>query len=602
MKAIVVMFDSLNRRHLPAYGARDTHAPNFARLAERTAVFDNCYAGSMPCMPARREMHTGRYNFLHRGWGPLEPFDDSVPQLLTDAGVHTHLATDHAHYWEDGGATYHNRFRTYEFFRGQEGDFWKGQVADPEMPQDLKRVRRPAYRQDWVNRQYLADEADHPQTLTFDAGLHFLDVNHAEDGWFLQIETFDPHEPFFSYQRYHDLYPEDYDGPHLDWPDYAQVLETPEQVAHVRNRYSALLSMCDRSLGRVLDRMDELDLWRDTLLMVVTDHGFLLGEHGWWGKNVPPWYDETIHTPLFVWDPRAAQAAGERRSALVQTIDFGPTLLDWFGLPRPPDMQGRPLAETVAADRQVREAALFGAFGGHVSVTDGRHVYMRAPATAANAPLAEYTLMPTHMMARFRPEELRDAELAAPFAFSKGVPVLRTTGQAMSNPYAFGTLLFDLQEDPEQRHPLVDDALEARMIRLLVGLLRDTDAPPEQYERLGLPQDGEPGERHLQVRRQWAQVVAAREPVRREDYPDGPLSAHTPLRELLADPAARVLLDEHVPGLLSGPLAAMAGGLSLVEIAATAVGLLPRARLALIADALARTCEDRENPAKVTSG
>ncbi|WP_284740464.1 sulfatase [Amycolatopsis sp. RTGN1] len=585
MKAIVVMFDSLNRRHLPAYGANGVHAPNFARLAERATVFDNCYAGSMPCMPARREMHTGRHNFLHRGWGPLEPFDDSAPQLLTDAGVHTHLVTDHAHYWEDGGATYHNRFRTYEFFRGQEGDFWQGQVADPEPVADLKRVRRPAYRQDQVNRRYLADEADHPQTRTFDAGLHFLDVNHGEDGWFLQIETFDPHEPFFSYPRWHDLYPEDYEGPELDWPDYAQVLETPEQVTHVRNRYAALLSMCDRSLGRVLDRMDEFDLWRDTLLMVVTDHGFLLGEHGWWGKNVPPWYDETIHTPLFVRDPRAG-AAGERRSALVQTIDFGPTLLEWFGLPRPPDMQGRPLRDVVAADEPVREAALFGGFGGHVSVTDGRYVYMRAPATEANAPLAEYTLMPTHMAARFAPEELRGAELAPPFAFTKGVPVLRTPGQAMSNPYAFGTLLFDLHEDPAQERPLVDDELELRMIRLLLGLMRETDAPAEQYERLGLPAHGDPGEGHLQVRRQWTQVETAREPIRRDDYPDGPLSAHSPLRELLADPGARAVLQVWVPGLLEGPLAAMAGGLSLVEIAAAAVGLLPRAKLTAVSDAL----------------
>ena len=101
----------------------------------------------MPCMPARREMHTGRYNFLHRSWGPLEPFDDSMPEALHQSGVrkcsrslcvfwtqrsplHTdsHKVTDHHHYWEDGGATYHQRFRTHEFVRGQEGDWWKGDV------------------------------------------------------------------------------------------------------------------------------------------------------------------------------------------------------------------------------------------------------------------------------------------------------------------------------------------------------------------------------------------------------------------------------------------------------------------------------------------
>ena len=71
MRAIVVMFDSLNRHYLPVYNPDcGIIAPNFERLATRAVTFDQCYAGSMPCMPARREMHTGRYNFLHRGWGP----------------------------------------------------------------------------------------------------------------------------------------------------------------------------------------------------------------------------------------------------------------------------------------------------------------------------------------------------------------------------------------------------------------------------------------------------------------------------------------------------------------------------------------------------
>ena len=103
MRAIVLMFDSLNRHVVPPYADADApHAPlpNFMRLAARSVAFTNFYAGSMPCMPARREMHTGRYNFLHRAWGPLEPFDDSMPQILhTQHGVHSHKVTDHHHYW-----------------------------------------------------------------------------------------------------------------------------------------------------------------------------------------------------------------------------------------------------------------------------------------------------------------------------------------------------------------------------------------------------------------------------------------------------------------------------------------------------------------------
>ena len=104
MRAIMVMYDSLNRAYLLNYGNDLVKLPNFQRLGEQTITFDNSYVGSLPCMPARRELHTGRLNFLHRGWSPVEPFDDSMPELLKLNGVYSHLCSDHQHYWEDGGA------------------------------------------------------------------------------------------------------------------------------------------------------------------------------------------------------------------------------------------------------------------------------------------------------------------------------------------------------------------------------------------------------------------------------------------------------------------------------------------------------------------
>jgi len=490
MKAIMVMFDSLNRRLLPPYGCDWVQAPNFQRLAEKSLTFDNCYLASAPCMPARRELHTGRYNFLHRSWGPIEPFDDSMPQILRENGVYTHLVTDHVHYWEDGGLTYHTRYQSCELVRGQEGDQWKGQVEPPPDVPPKTRLDAPdqparMWVQDWINRRYMPTPDQQPQAKTFRLGLEFMRTNRDADNWFLQIETFDPHEPFFSHQRYKDLYPHDYDGPPFDWPSYGPVVESPEQVAHVRYEYAALVSMCDEQLGRVLDLMDELEMWSDTMLIVCTDHGFLLGEHDWWAKNVQPWYNEVAHTPLFIWDPRSGKA-GERRQSLVQMIDFPATLLDFFGLPLPPDMQGLPLKETLAADRPVREAALFGVHGGHVNVTDGRYVYMRAPANPENQPLYEYTLMPTHIRSHFSLEELRTATLAGPFSFTKGLRVLRTEARPWIEAHPFGTLLFDLATDPAQEHPLDDPEVEARMIDLLIGLMVANDAPAEQFERLGL--------------------------------------------------------------------------------------------------------------------
>jgi arylsulfatase A-like enzyme len=568
MRAIVLMFDTLCRRLLEPYGSTEGITPNFSRLAARSTRFDNCYAGSMPCMPARREMHTGRYNFLHRSWGPLEPFDDSVPEMLKHAGVYTHLVTDHYHYWEDGGLTYHNRFSSYEFFRGQEGDPWKGHVTPVDHPRTLN-ADNARTRSNWVNRLHQPDEASHSQTLTVDAGLEFLATNADDDKWMLQIECFDPHEPFYSTDEYLALFETEYEGTHFDWPVPKRVVESLTESQHVRNEYLALLAMCDHSLGRVLDFMDEHSMWDDTMLLLCTDHGFLLGEHQWWGKSVQPWYDENIHTPLFVWDPRHPDAP-KVSDELVQTIDIGPTLLEFFGLPLTSDMQGEPLGPVLANEVPIaRRGALFGSAGGHANVTDGRYVYMRNAVSPANEPFFDYTLMPTHMHHPMTPEELHDAELAPPFPFTKGAPVLKVRGWTRHSPYPFGTMLFDLEQDPQQENPIQDAEIELRMTRLLVDLMRETDAPVDQYERLGLPASGAVTEDHLLIEKQWHLVQAASvSPPTRRDFPPGAIVTTSTVHELMQHQEARELIVSALPRLRSPWAQQMHMNLAVIDIAA----------------------------------
>lgn len=492
MKAIIVLFDSLNRKYLPPYGDTEVIAPNFQRLAEKTVTFDTCYAGSLPCMPARREMHTGRYNFLHRNWGPIEPFDESVPNILSDSGIYTHLVTDHAHYWEDGGCTYHTRFNSWEAVRGQQGDHWKGHVAQPDIPKPFKVPRKPdgksvasVWRYDWVNRTYFSAESDYPQNRTFRLGLDFIERNRSEDNWMLQIETFDPHEPFIVPDKYKALYPGIIEGLNYDWPR-GECDESEEIIEHVRSLYRARISFCDDNLGKVLDTMDEHNLWRDTMLIVCSDHGFLLGEHSFWGKNGTPMYEEIAHTPLFIWDPRFG-GENQRRNSLVQTIDFAPTILDYFGLPAAPDMQGINLRETIAADATVRKTGLFGFFGEGVNITDGRYVYMRAPVGQDNAPLNVYTLVPNDMYSRFSVERLRQAETVRPdWAFLKGCPILKVPGASRNRVRPERHLLYDLHKDPDQGEVCSDEKQAEVMKNHLERMLAESDAPDDQYERLGL--------------------------------------------------------------------------------------------------------------------
>ena len=488
----MLMFDSLNRNMLPPYGCDWTVAPNFRRLAGRCVTFDNSYVCSMPCMPARRDLHTGRPNFLHRSWGPIEPFDDSVPEMLGRNGIYTHLATDHYHYFEEGGCTYHTKYSTWESFRGQEHDPWIGQIAAPHLPANAVGQINP---QDWKNRGVVRSEDDMPQSKTVRAGVDFMRRNASEDNWFLQIECFDPHEPFFSLREHQEAYAEHfekYQGRFFDWPHYGSVTETPEEVEHCRYEYASLLTLCDKKLGEVLDAMDALHLWEDTMLIVWTDHGFLLGEHGCWAKSWVPFYQEVCHTPFFVWDPRSGKS-GERRKALVQpSIDLGPTLLEFFGVPHTSNMIGKPLGDTIASDVKVRDYATFGLFGAHVNITDGIHKYMRAPVSPQNQPLFEHTLMPTHMRHAFRVDELTQGIALHPgFPFTKGCPVLRIPSsqpwpQQLNPPFAPGHLLYNVVEDPAEASPLCDPAIEARFIEALRGELQRMDAPTDQYARLGL--------------------------------------------------------------------------------------------------------------------
>jgi len=558
----MLMFDSLNRHMVPPYIDDVPPMPSFRRLAEHSVAFGNFYAGSMPCMPARRELHTARHNFLHRSWGPLEPFDDSVPAMLGANGIHTHLASDHLHYWEDGGATYHTRYSTWEIFRGQEGDPWKGVVGrgDVRLPAPVR-----ARTQDQVNRAHMSTEETHSQTRTVDAGLEFIRTNAAADDWMLQLELFDPHEPFFAAERFRQRRGLDADAS-FDWPAYRRVLESAAEVGKTRGEYLALLDMCDYSLGRVLDAMDEHGLWDDTMLIVNTDHGFLLGEHGWWAKSMQPWLNELVHLPMYLWDPRSGRR-GIRDDRLAQTIDIPTTLLDFFGVEPTGDMTGTPLRP----DGPAPEGALFGVHGGHINVTDGRYVYMRAAASADNAPLEEFTLMPTHMRARFSVEELSSWEPAEPFTFTKGLRTMRMASTAMwLNSWQHGTLLFDLSSDPGQLDPIVDDVVELRMAQLLVELMRRNDAPLSQFVRVGLPAEGDVTLDHLRAAEDRDRALRTAEPIPRRHELGAADLLSLPLAELMADATYGDIVARHAPDVVGTEMVGLPRGADLLSMAARA--------------------------------
>src|SRR5689334_19106720 len=150
MKCLFVVLDTVRRDYLEAYGNTWVKTPNLARLARSGVTFDNHWVGSLPCMPARREFMTGRHNFLFRGWGPIEPYDDTLLGELRKRDIFTHLLTDHDHYFELGGENYHTAFNTWEFFRGQEHDPWISLVDRLALPEHMGQLSP----QNWHNRAH----------------------------------------------------------------------------------------------------------------------------------------------------------------------------------------------------------------------------------------------------------------------------------------------------------------------------------------------------------------------------------------------------------------------------------------------------------------
>ncbi len=488
--------DSLNRRALPAYGGDWAQTPAIDRIAARSCVFDSHFVGSAPCMPARHDLLTGRLDFLERNWAPVQPFDCTMPQVLRQHGVFSHMTTDHYHYFRQGGENYCQIFSSWDFIRGQELDTMISDLGTP--------VERPHIGND--NSQYERNrtawhkEEDFPSPTTLRHAAEWVEAHHEDDQWLLMVDCFDPHEPFDFPQD--PVFEEEYGDPLYYWPRYESTDGLrKEDIEQARKRYSRVLEMADRWLGKLVDVLDGHDMWKDTMVVLTTDHGYLFGEKPFIGKNFMPCYNEIYQIPMMVHLPGGPE--GVRRAALTQNIDLFPTVLDYFGIPESEcryPLHGKSLLPVIRGEKEsLRESVIYGMYGRQVNICDGRYTYFRAAARPDNTPLNLYTAMPSTIGHYWDPDHLTDISKidAGPFLSYTDYPVFRipnTVVNMQDGSHAFDrryeavekNMLFDLSADPLQEHPLEDAELEARMCEKLRAAMAAHDSPPEQFERLGL--------------------------------------------------------------------------------------------------------------------
>ncbi len=474
MKAILVLIDSLNRHNMTCYNKETkVMTQNITEFSENCDVYHNHFIGSTPCMPARRDLFTGRLNFLERGWGGIEPFDVTLPNILKENKIYTHIETDHYHYLELGGEGYCQMFDTWSMQRGQESDPWVSRVIKEEIPEHYGRAR-PQYE---LNRKMFKDETLYPTPKTFESACEWLDNNKDADNFFMTLEVFDPHEPFDCPEEYLAMYKDTYKGKRYDWPEYAPVSEPEDAHKHIQNRYAGTLTMTDKWFGKFIEKLKEVGMYDDTLIIFTSDHGHLLGEHGFLAKNYMHQYDELAHIPLLVHNPKQQNRVDKYK--LTQNIDVMPTVLEYFGIDVPKTVQGISLYK-----ENNREGVLYGAFGRAVNVATTRYRYLRAP-KEDNLPLYQYTAMPTTMREYIGVKNADEIECGRFLPYTN-FPVYKIPENKINNKYIKETLLFDMDYDSKQENPIKDSEVETKMTELLKNLLNEYEAPKEQFERLGL--------------------------------------------------------------------------------------------------------------------
>jgi len=360
------------RPELGCYGTEGIVSPNIDRLAAGGLLFRRAYVQQAVCGPSRASFFSGQrpdstgvhVNATHLS--KSRPDIATLPQHFKSHGYRTvslgkilHWPGDDAEAWSEPEWRPFNMGPSTREYLKEENTLivrrlWGTQTlagAKPPPPADT--VKGPAY-----ERMDVADNL-YPDGLTADVAVAALKrLKDQPAPFFLAVGFIKPHLPFACPTRYWDFYDPrhihltEYDTPPVDMPAVAFVdsdemrqyhaipAEGPfdEDLARTLiHGYRACVSYTDAQVGRLLEALERLDLADETIVVLVGDHGWHLGEQGIWAKQTN--FEIATRAPMIVRAPGRA-AVGRTTDALVEFVDLVPTLCDLAGLAPPPDVEG----------------------------------------------------------------------------------------------------------------------------------------------------------------------------------------------------------------------------------------------------------------------
>ncbi len=327
--------------------------PNMDRFAEESLCFENAYSTFPLCTPHRGSLMTGKYPYSVGLWTNckigleekimLKPQEICIGNVLQDAGYRTayigkwHLDSSEQNFVRHpvSGAVHWDAY-TPPGERRQGFEYWLSYGAcddhlNPHYWADSPEQIRPGR---W-SAEYETDKA-----------LEYLEGRKAGDAPFALFLSYNP--PHLPYELVPDCYYEKFRDLQIEWRgNVPEEKRTPEMETIARQYFSAIYGI-DKQFGRILSYLKEKEMEENTLVVLSSDHGEMLGSHGLMSKNI--WYEESIHIPLLMRQKNRIRAG--RNGVMFASPDHMPTLLELLGLRVPDTCEGRSHAASVLGETE----------------------------------------------------------------------------------------------------------------------------------------------------------------------------------------------------------------------------------------------------------
>jgi iduronate 2-sulfatase len=382
LNVLFIAVDDL-RPELGCYGHPMVKSPNIDRLAAQGLLFNRVYCQMALCMPSRSSLLSGyRPETLRNGNGPLSasaPKDIvTLPQLFRSSGYTTVSTGKVYHYNADDVAGWVRRY-TDTFAEGP------GFCSGYQLPENRAKVRyyfpalkgetdpsRP--RPPMCECTDTPDEAHPDEIISWRAIEELKGFKARGESFFLAAGFYRPHMPWTPPKKYWDLYdraqiqlPANYSAPDDGIPrdDWYEVrgygdapekgLVPPQKAREMMHGYYASVSFVDAQVGKVLDALHRLDLDKNTIVILWSDNGWNLGDHGRWSKYTNS--EPSTRVVMMVSGPGIP--GNQKTNALVELIDIYPSLCELCGLTPPEYLEGTSFVPLLQASQRPWKTAAF---------------------------------------------------------------------------------------------------------------------------------------------------------------------------------------------------------------------------------------------------